>query len=85
MPDIHDALAQAYARIAPELARRRAQRAELRQSGWSALRLARTVGYTVEKCRESGSYYIAVVTHRDPALLAAGWRWDGYVYTLEGR
>ncbi len=63
----------------------RAKRAELRQSGWSALRVARRLGYTVEKCRESGSYMVLPLTHRVPALLAAGWRWDGYVYTLEGR
>ncbi len=73
-----DALMSAYDR-------RQAKRAELRQSGWSALRVARRLGYTVEKCRESGAYMVLPVTHRVPALLAAGWRWDGYAYTLEGR
>lgn len=76
-----DALMSAYDR-------RAATRAELRQSGWRALRLARTLGYEVEKCRESGYYRLWMPSRVDaPVLTAAGWTADpdGPVYWLEGR
>lgn len=60
--------------------KREAQRAD----GWRALRVARTLGYMVEKCRESGWYYI-ICRRDDPTLVAAGWSRSGPVYSLEGR
>ncbi len=87
MSDLHDALAQAYARIAPDLARRRAKRAELRQSGWSALRVARRLGYDIERESESGYYLLWSPRGVDvAALLALGWTWsEGPMMWLEGR
>lgn len=65
----------------------RAKRAELRQSGWRALRLAVRLGYEVERERESGYYRLWSPSRVDaPVLVAAGWTWsEGPLLYLEGR
>lgn len=87
MTNTVDALHQAYLRIQPALDQRRAKRAELRKSGWRALRIAVRMGYDLTRDGETGYYHLWMPSRRDePVLLAAGWETTGGpLLLLEGR